>query len=203
VSLVDVTGEPGDDAARVALPIRGEQPREGGDEVAAAVVVDGGGELFDLGRALDHAEVVSQPLNERAGDRDGALEAVDRVLISDLVTERREQTVLGLHRLGPGIEQQEVTGAVRVLGLAHRVAGLTEHSGLLVAQHSGQRDPLEDSGSVTIDLRRGPDLRQHGPRDVEKSQDVVVPVERLEIHHQRSAGIGDVGDVQSVLGAPG
>src|SRR6476661_1536048 len=49
-------------APRVRPPIRGEQPRERGHEVGAAVVVDGRGERLDILRPLDDPEVVAQPL---------------------------------------------------------------------------------------------------------------------------------------------
>ena len=42
--LGDVRGETGDDAPRVSAPVRREQPGERRHEVAAAVVVDGGGQ---------------------------------------------------------------------------------------------------------------------------------------------------------------
>ena len=82
---VDVAGEPRDDAAGVRLPVRGEEPGERRHEVAAAVVLDRLGQLLDLGRGLDHLQVVAQPLHERPSDRDRALEAVDGVLVPDLV----------------------------------------------------------------------------------------------------------------------
>ena len=158
---VDVAGQAGDHAARVGLPVRREQARERRHDVAAAVVVDRLGELLDLRRGLDHLEVVAQPLHERAGDRDRALEAVDRVLVADLVADGGQQAVLGLHRLGARVEQQEVAGAVRVLGLAGREAGLPERRRLLVAEVAGDRHARERAArrDLAVDLAARPGSR--------------------------------------------
>ena len=55
VALVDVAGQADDDAAGVALPVRGEEAGEGRHEVDAAVVLDRVGQRFDVGRFLDQA----------------------------------------------------------------------------------------------------------------------------------------------------
>ena len=49
--------------ARVVAPVGREQAGERRHEVHAAVVGHGARELLDLGRALDQAEVVAQPLH--------------------------------------------------------------------------------------------------------------------------------------------
>ena len=71
--------------ARVAPPVRREQAREGRHEIAAAVVLDRQRERLDLGRAADQPDVVAEPLHERAGDRDRALERVRRLGRAELV----------------------------------------------------------------------------------------------------------------------
>src|SRR3712207_9589105 len=43
-------------------------------DVAAAVVLDGAREVLDLRRGLDHLQVVAQPLDQGARDRDGRSE---------------------------------------------------------------------------------------------------------------------------------
>ena len=74
-----------------------------------------------------------------------------------------------MHGLGAGVEQQEVAGAVRVLGLADRVAGLAERRGLLIAQVAGQRHTLEGAGlDLAVDLARGTDLGEHRGRDAHR-----------------------------------
>ena len=87
----DVAREAREHATRIGLPVRREQAGEGGNDVQATVVLDRAGKLLDLGCGLDHLEVVAQPLHERSGDRDRALQAVDRSVVADLVAERGDQ----------------------------------------------------------------------------------------------------------------
>ena len=115
-----------------------EQAGERGHEVDPAVVVDLAGQRLDLGGAGDDAELVAQPLHGRPGDRDRALERVDRP-VAELVADGREQPVLAAHQLLAGVQQQEVAGAVGVLGLAGREADLADGGGLLVAEVAGER----------------------------------------------------------------
>src|SRR6185295_11193229 len=83
------------------------------------------------------ASSVAQPLHERPGDRDRALQAVDGVVVADLVADRGQQAVLRHDRLRARVEQQEVAGAVGVLRLADVEAGLPERRRLLVAEVAG------------------------------------------------------------------
>jgi hypothetical protein len=89
---VDVAGEPREHAAGVRLPVRREQPGERRHDVAAAVVLDRLGEVLHLRGGPDHLEVIAQPLHERPRDRDRALEAVDGLLVADLVADGRSGT---------------------------------------------------------------------------------------------------------------
>ena len=79
VALVREAGEADDDAAGIRSPVRREEPGERRHEVDAAVVVDRERELLDVRSLLDDAEVVAQPLDERAGHGDRPLERVDRI----------------------------------------------------------------------------------------------------------------------------
>src|SRR3954469_10858228 len=204
VAGVDVARQAREHPAGVGLPVRREQAREGRHDVQPAVVLHGLRELLDLGRRLDHLEVVAQPLHERPGDRDRALQAVDGVVVADLVAQRREHAALGLHRLRARVEQEEVAGAIRVLGLARRQAGLTERGRLLVAQVAGDRDAREAAGlNLAVDLARGVDLGEHRGWHADGAGDLLVPREGLEVHQHRAAGVRDVGDVQPAVGATG
>jgi len=128
----------GDDAAGVGLPVRREQAAERRDEVAAAVVVDRPREILDLRRGLDQLQVVAQPLDERAGHGDRALERVHRVGVAELPCDGGDQAVLGDDRLGAGVQQHEIAGAVGVLAGAGLEADLAEGGRVLVAEHPGR-----------------------------------------------------------------
>jgi hypothetical protein len=52
-----------------------------------------------------------------------------------------------------------------------------------------------------VDLGRALDLGEHRARDVEGRQDLVVPLERLEVHEEGARRVGDVRDVDAAVGA--
>ena len=199
---VDVPGQAGEHAPGVGLPVRREQAAERRHDVQPAVVLDRLRQLLHLGRRLDQLEVVAQPLDERPGDRDRPLQAVDRVVVADLVPDGRQQARLGVHELGAGVDQHEVAGAVRVLGLPDVEAGLAERGRLLVAEVAGQGHARKRAGlHVAVDLAGGADLRQHRRRHADRRGDLLVPGQRAEVHQHRAAGIGHIGDVQAAVGA--
>jgi hypothetical protein len=118
----------------------------------AAGIVDGSRELLDLGRVVDEAQVVAQPLDERAGHSDRALERVHRVGVAELPRDGGDQAVLGDHWLGPQREQQEGSGAVRVLDVALVKAGVTEQRRRLVAQDPGHWHAGQGAGGGAVHL---------------------------------------------------
>ena len=107
--------------------------------------------------------------------------------------------------LGAGVEQQEVAGAVRVLGLAHREAGLAEERRLLVAEVAGDGDALDRrrAAASPYTCARALDLGEHRPRHADGVEQLLVPVLGRQVHQHRAAGVGDVGDVQAAVGAAG
>ena len=99
-----------------------------------------------------------------------------------------------------GVEEQEVPGAVGVLGLALGKADLAHHRGLLVTQHAGDRElraqwALGPGLSEAIPGHRWHDRRKHLPRNAEKRKQLVVPFEGFQVHQHRAAGVGHIGDV--------
>ena len=112
----------------------------------------------------------------------------------ELVADRRQQPVVRLHLLLARVHQHEAAGAVRALGVALAEARLAEQRRALVAERRGHRDAAE-RGGLPVDLRGGADLRQHRPRHAERVQQRLVPVERLEAHQHRPAGVRRVGQV--------
>src|SRR5439155_8693799 len=203
-----VPGQPDDRPPRVGPPVRCEQPRERRHEVHAAAVVDLPGQGLALRRAADDAELVAQPLYGRAGDGDGAFQRVHGGLVAEAVADRGEQAAGRADQPGTGVEEHEVAGAVGVLGLAGGEADLPDGGGLLVAEVTGERyraaeRPAAQCRAVTVRVRRRADRRQHGARDVEEGQQLVVPVQGFQVHQHGAAGVGDVGDVLAAVDAAG
>ena len=157
--------------------MRREEAGERRYEVAAAVVLDLGGELVDLRCAADDVEVVAQPLHEGAGDRDRALQRVHRLVLADAVPEGGEQAALAGYRGVAGVEQQERSGAVGALGLSGIEAGLAEQCGGLVAERAGDGYPAEVAARLAVDERRRQDLRQDRPGYPERVQQRRLPVQ--------------------------
>lgn len=104
----------------------------------------------------------------------------------------REQTVGRLHRLVARVHQQEAAGAVGILGLARLNAHLAEQCRLLVAGDTG--DGYAALG-MAVHFRGWAHLRQHLPRDAQNFQQLVVPLQAVDVEHQRARGVGVVGDV--------
>ncbi len=203
----DVPGEPDDRPPGVAAPVRREQPREGRHQVGAPVVGDRGGQGLHLGRGRDQAEVVAQPLHQRSGDGDRALERVDGRLVADPIAHRGQQPVVAGHLRRAGVEQEEVAGAVGVLPLPGEVAGLPERRRLLVAEHAGDRNVGQraaDGSSAGAEIARGrTDLGQHRDRNPHLRGDLRVPGEGVEVHEHGAAGVGHVGQVGPAVRAAG
>ena len=196
-------GEADDRAAGSLVPIRGAQADEGRHEIDSARVGHRQGEVFDLGSRADHLEAVAEPLHDGAGDEDRAFQAIGQ-LAADPPADRGEQAVLRGDRFVARVQQQEAAGAVGVLRAARLEAGLAERGRLLVADQRGDRNALAEDGAVglAVDAARRLDLGQHGPRDVEDPQQLVVPVERVDVEDQRAAGVAVIGDVPLAAGQP-
>lgn len=102
-----------------------------------------------------------------------------------------------------GVQQQERPGAIRALGLAGAEARLPEQRGLLIPER--RTDPY--SGQHLRGRREHPgrraDLRQHRARYVEGGEQAVVPLQRLDVHQHRPAGVRHVRHVQAALRTTG
>ena len=108
----------------------------------------------------------------------------------------------------PGVQQQEVTRAVGILRLAGSQADLPDGGRLLVAEGAGDRQRAAERAlgrrhPVRFGRRRRQDPGQHLPRDREEAEQLVVPVERLEVHQHGAAGVGDIGHVDAARDAAG
>ncbi len=201
-------GQPDDGTARVRPPVRGEQPGERRNEVRAAGVVDLAGQFLALRGIGDDPQLVAQPLHRRPGDRDRPFQGVHRGRVSELVAHGGEQPVLRPDRLGADVEQQEVAGAVGVLGLAGGKADLAHRRGLLVAEVAGQQHrpaerPVRAGQPVAGRICGRPDSRQHLARYAEQRQQLVIPVQGGQVHQHGAAGVSRVSDVHAAVGPAG
>ena len=196
VTLAGEARQPADQAARALVPAGRVEPGEGRHDHGSAVVRHRSREPLDIGAGGDQAEIVAQPLHEGAGDGDGALERVDRLRRAEPVGEGREKPAGGRGGRLADIHEHEAAGAVGVLGLAGLEAGLADERRLLIAEDAGDGQTRQRPHGLAVHLARRDDPRQAGARDVEQAQDVGVPLQRLDVHELRAAGVGHVGDVE-------
>ena len=170
--------QPADQPARVGVPVRRAETRQRGHEVDALRRIDRLGEPLGLGRALDHAEAVAQPLHRGTADEDGALggELGRRPRCDG--RSRLQQPVRCRVRERPDVREHERSGAVRRLRLAGGEAPLTEECSLLVSGHARERDGRAEQAHLGHDAGRGDDGRQHGTVDGEEVEELVVPALR-------------------------
>ena len=196
VVLVDAAGDAHDGAARVLIPVRRAEARERRDDVAAVGILDLAGIVFRIRRGLDDLQLVAQPLDGGAGDEDGAFERVFDLAVQ-APGDRGDQTILGEHGLLTGVHQQERAGAVGVLSLAGMVAGLAEEGGLLVAGRARDLDRAAEQRRIglAVDAARGHRSREHAAGDIELLEDVVVPLQGVDVEEHGTRGVGVVGHV--------
>ena len=135
-----------DGAARILVPVRRAEPREGRHHAHAAGILHRARYLRRAPRVLDQAEV-DEPADELAAHERASLERVDRVAVGAR-RDRGEQASARQARFVADVHEEEAAGAVRALGLAGREATLAEQRRLLVARNAGDRDarvlPIED-----------------------------------------------------------
>ena len=130
-----------------------------------------GGQRLDLGRRADDAQAVAQPLDQGAGGEDAAFEQVIGLPVAT-PGHRTEQPVPGGHGRTTGIDRQETSGAVGVLGHARLEAGLAERRRLLITRDARNRDRLAQQGGVGLadHGRRIDHLGQDGRRNIEERE---------------------------------
>ena len=108
-----------------------------------------------------------------------------------------------MHELRARVEEQEVARAVGVLRLAGSKAAWPKVAACWSPRMPaiGTRERI--GGDRAEDVGGAPDLGEHRPRHAERCEQVVVPVERREVHEQRAARVRDVGRVHAAVGAAG
>src|SRR5262249_49492573 len=94
-----------------------------------------------VGGSTEDPEAIAQPLDGSSGDEDAAFERV-RGSSVEPPRDRREQSMARGHWSVAGVQQQEATGAIRVLGVTRDIACLAEQRRLLVAGHTGDRHAI-------------------------------------------------------------
>ena len=170
----------------------------------------------DLGRLVDDAEPVAQPLDGGARDEGRALERVGdagrcRHGVAEVPGAADREAVGGGRALGPGVGQREAASAVGDLDHAGLEAALPEERGLLVAQHARHGDAVEHGGAgaeiaqagAAEAAGRGAHLGQGVGRHAEERTELGRPGPGLGVEEERAAGVGGIGGVGAAGGPAG
>src|SRR5437867_8488948 len=204
MALVRISCQSGNYAPRIMLPVRSVQPRKRRHEIHASIVLDGPRKCFDFRARADQAEVVAQPLHQRARDRDAAFKCVMCRFAAEPECNRREQTALGLNGLLASVHQEKASSAISILCFTGTKAGLPDERSLLIAQNARDGNSAKRPFfHLAINFAARTNLWEHRFRDAEGVQKLLIPGKRLQIHELRAAGVGDVGDVNSAAWASG
>ena len=192
-----------DGAPGILVPVRGGEPRERRHEIDPVGVGHRGGQLLHLRRGADDPEPVAQPLHHRTADEDTPFEGVID-LVADLPRDGRQQVVFRRDGLFAAVHQQETARAVGVLHRSRFDAHLSEQRRLLVACDACDGHFVgEDRGFCrSVDLARRLYGGHHRCRDVEEFQQILVPLQRVDVEQHRARGVAHIRHVHLAARQP-
>ena len=192
-------GQPHDGPAGVHIPVRRAESREGGYNIDAAVVRNLRGIKFAVGGLLDQAELVTDPLDHRAADKDAALHGV-----ADFSVQSRrdggDQAMVAQTEIPTGVHQHKTTGTVGVFGFARLEAGLPEQGGLLISGAARDRDADAGKLGIAVNFTAAAHFGKHLHGDVQCVADGFVPAKFPDIEQHGAGSIGIVGYVHLATG---
>ncbi len=121
---------------------------------------------------------------------------------ADLPGHGGEQIVLRIHGLTAGVHQQKAAGAIGVFEHAFIQAELAEQSSLLVARNAGNGNrPIgEARRGVPVYFAAGFHFGQHGAGNIEKGEQIFVPLQRVDVEKHGAACIAGVGNEGAPFG---
>ncbi len=90
------------------------------------------------------------------------------------------------------MQQHEGSGAEGAFRHPGRSAHLSKQRGLLVSGDPGNRNPVEDPSRRFAPSARGHNLRQHRSRNIQHPQQILIPLERMDVVEHRPRSIRNV-----------
>ena len=99
---------------------------------------------------------------------------------------------MGVHRPVSGIHQEEAPSAVGVFRLPWLETGLTKKRRLLVPCRPGNGNGAAKEAGIghAVNLTAGTNLWQHTPWNFQLLQNLLVPLQRVDIKEHGSGGVG-------------
>mmetsp|Transcript_11779 Transcript_11779/g.19938 ORF Transcript_11779/g.19938 Transcript_11779/m.19938 type:complete len:317 (+) Transcript_11779:116-1066(+) len=133
MSLVVRGGHSYNTGAGIGPPIGGKQPSKGRNEVKPTVGLCSGCQSLGLGCVLNHAKLITQPLNGTARVANTPLQSINDIIVANLKRHCRQQSMGTRDHVGSGVHHQEHPGPVGVLGFARTEGALPKQGSLLVS----------------------------------------------------------------------
>ena len=185
----------------VLVPVGRAQARERRHHIAAVGVLDLAGHILGVPGFFQQLELVPQPLDGGTGHENGALQRVMYFAVQ-APGNGGDQAVLGEHRLLARVHQHEAAGAERIFCLAGGKAGLAEERRLLVACRARDFDAVAKVHGVSplIKAAGGHGVRQHTFGDIKLFQNLIVPLQGVDVEHHGAAGVGIIRDMDLATG---
>ena len=199
-----VAGEAEQRAAHAGIPVGRAEADEGRHQIDALHGIGFVGERAGLGRLLDDAEPVAQPLHRGAGDEDRAFQRVGAFAV-ELIGDGGEQLVLRGDRRGAGVEQRKAAGAVGRLdhaGRRSRPGRWSRPAGRRRCRRSRSR---RRTGSASLSPKLAEESFtsgsiERGTRRIFRSSSSHCA--GVDVEQQRARGVGGVGRVHLAAGQP-
>ena len=103
------------------------------------------------------------------------------------------------HDLLPGIHQQEAAGAICIFHASFFEACLSEQSCLLVPCQRSDRNRRAQQIAHGQHAAAVTDLRHHASRNVPQRQQLLIIIQRLQVHEHRPRSVGYVADMRPAM----
>ena len=192
VVFVAATGQAHDGAAGVLIPVGRAEAGESGHDVAAVGVLDLLGHVLGVTGVFQQPQLVPQPLDRGTGHEDRTFQRIIHAVVA-AARDGGDEAVLRDNRRFAGVHQKKAAGAEGVLRFARRKAGLAEEGGLLVARRACNFDARAEVHRVGLGVETtgGHGRGQHLARDVQLPQDLLIPLQRVNVEEHGAAGVGD------------
>ena len=104
---------------------------------------------------------------------------------------------MGNHRLFTCVQQKKAARSIGALGFPCVKTGLPKQGSLLISGSPGNlyRSGKQRRFRLPINLAGWPWLRQHGAGNAKNVQNLLIPLQRMNIEHHRSRRVGVICDV--------
>ena len=202
VRAIGGSGDARDHPARAGIPVRRAQAHERGHEIDAAAIGHRCRQLLRFRRGAQRAQLIAQPLHGRAGDEDAAFDA------------RTARCRPPTPRACPaGDSSRPADGRPCASGRSSRCRRCSwkgrggsrpgppaPPAGRPRCRRSEWLAPRCSAAVVPGHAARRHDPRQHGARDVEGAEQVVVPIAGRQVHEHGARRVGRIGGVHRAVG---